>query len=148
MLHDSRGALRLPLHARQRQRDRGELHDVRRHRRPPPLVRHRSQLHERRRQVGALPPRLPHNRAGGDSHHIIQAAILFLTPAAAVWQVACLEDPVFPEWVRDSAEDLEKEAVNFTATLTKLNSIGSFVQDIGTVLLEFDYVEFTWEAIQ
>ena len=62
--------------------------------------------------------------------------------------MACLEDPVFPEWVRDSAEDLEKEAVNFTATLTKLNSIGSFVQDIGTVLLEFDYVEFTWEAIQ
>ena len=50
--------------------------------------------------------------------------------------------------MRDSDEDLEKEAVNFTATLTKLTDDFDFVQDIGTVLLEFDYVKFAWEAAQ
>ena len=54
-------------------------------------------------------------------------------------EVACLEDPTFPDWVRAS----DRDAVNFTATLQTATGPMSFAQDVGTVVLELDYVEFT-----
>ena len=54
-------------------------------------------------------------------------------------EVACLDDPIFPDWVRAS----DRDAVNFTATLQTLTGPKNFDQDVGTVVLELDYVEFT-----